>query len=758
MTENNSPFSSVLIVDSDQIIQKGVAQYLSHINVGNIKHCADGHEALRLIEQQQFDLIVLDWRMKNPSGNLIYEKIRASEHHLQTPVILTSGFITKDDVKVVSSEQKTKFIVKPFTEDVFISTINVATGLKLKPLLNAGPTQNLSSDSIEKLGSNLSLVKNTDGKSDRGLYLDKNAKAEAGESQVQQGQRSKSSLMLDQGEPALKGTLDIDAGAKKIRGEDLKAGSSAGNEFSARQSQPQTSGEFSAVQSRNQAADGDFSAEQANGYQSGDFSVQKPVIQKPGEISGQSNKMRQTSDFAFNDPKNQLGEITGSEPNFVSEKIRGLDISISQPLRAVIVDADASICNLLNGYLKKLGTQEIETFSDDESAWQAIKSSPSGIIVMDWQGKGSGGLRLYNRIRTKIETKKIPVIVLSGLVRKADFNIINESRCTKFIEKPFRINDFDSVLKDVLRSTITQDQIAEFLQQAIDLAQDDEKKVMAIIEDVLRHIPDGFEVLIAAGKYLVGKRFYLISEKVFKVALRVNAKSVLAMTELSKIYHMTNRPNEALKLLTTADGIAPGSIERMCLMGEVGLNLQKTDEAKNYFQKALNIDSENETAKAGLVVADNLKDFLNQGTHGISVQAKIAATLNLVGVTYVRNKQVKKGIEQYQSALCFAHDSENTSRIQFNLAIAYLRLKDKGEALRWLKKALDTDPMYKKAADFQQKILKVESGADIEILLSSELEDVPFELPTINKPKNKDTINYGGMESQALAKLKRPIK
>jgi tetratricopeptide (TPR) repeat protein len=195
------------------------------------------------------------------------------------------------------------------------------------------------------------------------------------------------------------------------------------------------------------------------------------------------------------------------------------------------------------------------------------------------------------------------------------------------------------------------------------------------------------------------------------------------MTEMAKVHLRLDHPVESLRLLTEANHFSPGNIERLCLMGEAGLDLFQTDKAQEYFRRALQIDDENLTARQGTVVSKNLADYLKSLDNSTPLREKFASTLNLIGITYIKNNQINNGIEQYHCAMAFIHDLPTISRLQFNLGLAYYRSGDHRLALEWLSESIkNSSPSFKKPQIWFDKIQSSQGESLIEDAESESLE------------------------------------
>jgi len=737
----------ILVIDPDQLMQKVIAGYVRGMGARKVDDCTDGDMALAKAQSETYDLIVLDWKLKKPPGAALYAAIRQQASTAATPIILVAGFITKEDIGAIAGDKNTKFIVKPFVEEVFLSVVNSVTGSNFKMGKGSSSDMYMSKNEAVKQDSSSSIFKSegagnlgievhkgSGNQANSGISVDKNSRLANGGNMIQKGE-SQEEFSILQSKNGLIGGEDIRI-AKNGSSNDFAASEKQviGQGFSVAQER-QSSNSFSGEFSKDSNNEG-FSFTHNGGTLGSEFNATQKTLSPQiteGKIYGGSDSRMQRIE---NTTHGQDRIPEGAESKLVeppihplgapltSEIILGMAVHVSAPMSAFIIDPDHASQNLFKNYLKQIGTTDVEVFDDGDSAWAVLKQKPTALIVMDWKLKGISGLCLYNRIRTRVETKHIPVIVVSGFVHKEDFRILEESRITKFMEKPFRAKDFDQTVKDVLKSTITQDQIANILQSAVDASLGREENIISLIEDVLKNVPDGLQIIIAAGQYILAKKYYSTAEKIFKIAIRLDPKSVTALTELAKVYHLQKRPIDALHLLTKANNFSPENIERLCMLGEVGLNLQKTDEARAYFKRALDIDQNNATAQAGTIIANNLSDHLHANNNGKPLNMKLASTMNLVGVTYIRNRNYTKGIEQYEAAMCFVHDSSVLAKLQFNLAMAYLRTGDRTKALLWFRTAeSNADSDFTKPKQYCQTLESTDQNNRFDDILDGEEEE-----------------------------------
>lgn len=103
---------SVLIIDDDYAALKALSSLMTALGAQQVREAETAEEALKMVEQEQFDLIVSDYRLDGMSGVEFLEKVRAKGN--QTPVLVLSGSPDKKGVIRTTQLKKADFFTKPF--------------------------------------------------------------------------------------------------------------------------------------------------------------------------------------------------------------------------------------------------------------------------------------------------------------------------------------------------------------------------------------------------------------------------------------------------------------------------------------------------------------------------------------------------------------------------------------------------------------------------------------------------------------------
>lgn len=130
----------VLLVDDQTLVRQGIRSLLALSDtVRVIAEVSDGSGVLPALEQQQFDVILLDIQMPTMDGLQVLEALR--QHSIETPVIVLTTF--NDDTRLLRSAQlgARGYLLKDVDFEQLVSAIEKVSAGEL--LIQAAVTQHL---------------------------------------------------------------------------------------------------------------------------------------------------------------------------------------------------------------------------------------------------------------------------------------------------------------------------------------------------------------------------------------------------------------------------------------------------------------------------------------------------------------------------------------------------------------------------------------------------------------------------------------
>ena len=113
----------ILIVDDDRAVRSALKINLSKHKY-LVETATNTEEALRMMADSSFDLVLTDVKMPGASGMSLLKKIR--EKWPETSVIMMTGFGSVEDAVQAIKEGASEYIIKPISKDALLVMIERA--------------------------------------------------------------------------------------------------------------------------------------------------------------------------------------------------------------------------------------------------------------------------------------------------------------------------------------------------------------------------------------------------------------------------------------------------------------------------------------------------------------------------------------------------------------------------------------------------------------------------------------------------------
>ena len=111
-----SILAKILVVDDEEVMRDSCKQILSRQG-HHVELAEDGYQGLRLMEEESFDLVILDLKMPGIDGIEVLGKIKESGP--ETVVVVITGYATVESAVEAMKRGAYDFLPKPFTPEEF---------------------------------------------------------------------------------------------------------------------------------------------------------------------------------------------------------------------------------------------------------------------------------------------------------------------------------------------------------------------------------------------------------------------------------------------------------------------------------------------------------------------------------------------------------------------------------------------------------------------------------------------------------------
>ena len=115
---------NILVVDDEPDVREFLSSYLEDSGY-NVQTAEDGTKALKLIEADTPDLILLDLMMPEETGTGLYRKLHDKKAYKEIPVIVISGAAGRD----VAVSKSVPVFDKPIDKEALLSKIQEVVGV-----------------------------------------------------------------------------------------------------------------------------------------------------------------------------------------------------------------------------------------------------------------------------------------------------------------------------------------------------------------------------------------------------------------------------------------------------------------------------------------------------------------------------------------------------------------------------------------------------------------------------------------------------
>ena len=121
----NQAGASILVIDDEAAIRESLEVLLS-LEGYSVRMAADGEQGMRIMELENFDLVLLDLALPGQSGLQLLPQIKDLQPEL--PVIMITAYGTVENVVEAIRAGAENFVQKPWDNEKLLADIRAAIG------------------------------------------------------------------------------------------------------------------------------------------------------------------------------------------------------------------------------------------------------------------------------------------------------------------------------------------------------------------------------------------------------------------------------------------------------------------------------------------------------------------------------------------------------------------------------------------------------------------------------------------------------
>ena len=119
---------SVLIIVDYKTMIRIIRNLLEQLGFHNIDEARSGPDALALIRQKDYGLVLSDWNMQPMSGLQLLQEVRAEPRTKELPFVMVTAEAKVENVIAARQAGANNYIIKPFTLSVLKQKLSAVLG------------------------------------------------------------------------------------------------------------------------------------------------------------------------------------------------------------------------------------------------------------------------------------------------------------------------------------------------------------------------------------------------------------------------------------------------------------------------------------------------------------------------------------------------------------------------------------------------------------------------------------------------------
>lgn len=160
----------------------------------------------------------------------------------------------------------------------------------------------------------------------------------------------------------------------------------------------------------------------------------------------------------------------------------------------LVVDDEEDILELVRFHLSREG-YEVLCAETGEEGWRKVKSHPIDLLVVDLMLPGIDGLELTRRLKNDVQTRQIPVLMLSAKGEEVDIVTGLELGADDYVTKPFSPRVLVARVRAAFRRQSTPATTEDALIRIHDLVIDRGKRSLFINDEAIDLTFTEFQVM-----------------------------------------------------------------------------------------------------------------------------------------------------------------------------------------------------------------------------------------------------------------------
>jgi len=120
----------ILAVDDSATMRRIIKNQLKQAGYEEVDEAGNGREALTMLAQAHYDLLITDWNMPEMNGLDLVKEVRRIDASKAMPILMVTTVAGKEDIVIALKAGVNNYMVKPFDTATLRAKIAQVVGAK----------------------------------------------------------------------------------------------------------------------------------------------------------------------------------------------------------------------------------------------------------------------------------------------------------------------------------------------------------------------------------------------------------------------------------------------------------------------------------------------------------------------------------------------------------------------------------------------------------------------------------------------------
>ena len=120
----------ILAVDDSATMRRIIKNQLKQAGYEEVDEAGNGREALTMLGQARYDLLITDWNMPEMNGLDLVKEVRKTDATKGMPILMVTTVAGKEDIVTALKAGVNNYMVKPFDTATLRAKIAQVAGVK----------------------------------------------------------------------------------------------------------------------------------------------------------------------------------------------------------------------------------------------------------------------------------------------------------------------------------------------------------------------------------------------------------------------------------------------------------------------------------------------------------------------------------------------------------------------------------------------------------------------------------------------------